>query len=165
MTGPSQKFAIVSKFGQAENASGSERRHDSSPPETTGSGDIRDAASLAAIAQAEYAARRRRDRLFDTDLFAEPAWDMLLDLFVQRHHARPVSVHSLCIAAAVPQTTALRWIGKLAARGLIDRNRCVDDHRVIHVRLNGTGLALMETYLRGRLGETTPAARPAIPFD
>lgn len=118
---------------------------------------------LAAIANAEYGARRRRDRLFHANLFAEPAWDMLLDLFVQQHHGRPVSVHSLCVAAAVPQTTALRWIGKLADMGLVDRRPSPHDNRVTHIVLSEAGAQLMETYLAGQLGDsgagsTTPLA-------
>ncbi|MCB2078548.1 MAG: MarR family transcriptional regulator, partial [Novosphingobium sp.] len=56
--------------------------------------------------------RQLRTRFFDGDLFADPAWDMLLDLTAARaEHAR-VSVTSLCIASGVPPTTALRWISQ-----------------------------------------------------
>jgi len=109
------------------------------------------AGRLAAIAQAEYIGRRRRNTLFRKSLFAEPAWDMLLDLYVQRHHGRQVSVHNLCVAAAVPQTTALRWIGKLEASLLIERSPCPYDNRVVHIALSAEALALMEDYLRGQL--------------
>src|SRR3546814_17984132 len=55
--------------------------------------------------------RRLRDRYFAGDLFADPAWDMLLDLYAARsQNSHPVSVSSLCIASSVPATTALRWI-------------------------------------------------------
>lgn len=119
-----------------------------------------DRARLAAIARAEYSSRRRRDGLFEADIFAEPAWDMLLDLYVQSYEARSVSIHSLCIAAAVPQTTALRWIGRLDALGLIDRSPCPHDARVVYVVLSARGLALMERYLRGQLGEIAAIAGP-----
>ncbi len=55
--------------------------------------------------------RQLRARFFDGELFADPAWDMLLDLTAARVEARRVSVTSLCIASGVPPTTALRWIG------------------------------------------------------
>lgn len=106
---------------------------------------------LVAIAQAEYGARRRRDAMLDAGLFAEPAWDMLLDLYIQHHQARPVSTHSLCIAAAVPQTTALRWIGRLVAADYAERQGSEFDHRVVHIRLTERGLATMERYLTERL--------------
>lgn len=55
-------------------------------------------------------ARQSRIRFFGNDLFADPVWDMLLDLAVARVEHRRVSVTSLCIASGVPTTTALRWI-------------------------------------------------------
>ncbi|WP_168452210.1 winged helix DNA-binding protein [Sphingopyxis microcysteis] len=115
-----------------------------------------DTETLVLLAQQEYASRRSREHCFAANIFAEPAWDMLLDLFVQHHRGRPVSIHSLCIAAAVPATTALRWIGKLDDCGLVARERSARDNRVIHVALTARGLAAMERYLGER---ARPAAR------
>ncbi|TPG48283.1 hypothetical protein [Sphingomonas glacialis] len=53
-------------------------------------------------------ARRLRDQHFGGGLFEDPAWDMLLDLFAAELERAQVSVSSLCIAAAVAPTTALR---------------------------------------------------------
>lgn len=105
-------------------------------------------AHLAAVAEREYASRRKREKLMPFDIFAEPGWDMLLDLYVQRFRKRPVSVNSLCIAAIVPQTTALRWIDKLRQLGLIKRERSTGDNRVVHVTLTAEGADHMEEYLR-----------------
>ncbi|EJL31163.1 MarR family winged helix-turn-helix transcriptional regulator [Novosphingobium sp. AP12] len=69
--------------------------------------------------------RQLRARFFDGDLFADPAWDMLLDLTAARIEGKQVSVTSLCIAAAVPPTTALRWIGQMVEADLFER---VSDH-------------------------------------
>lgn len=66
-------------------------------------------------------ARRMRAQFFDATLFADPAWDMLLDLFAARLEYVGVSVSSLCIASAVPSTTALRWIGTMTEAGLLER--------------------------------------------
>ena len=104
--------------------------------------------------------RRRREAIFQADIFAEPAWDMLLDLYVQDHLGRMVSIHSLCIAAAVPPTTALRWIGKLVADGLVQRRKSLDDHRVVHVALTDEGRTVMEHYLRYRLHQQSAEAMP-----
>ena len=65
--------------------------------------------------------RRQRDRLFPADLFADPAWDMMLDLMAARIERLKVAVSSLCIAAAVPPTTALRWIRTLTEFGIFVR--------------------------------------------
>ncbi|QXF12965.1 MULTISPECIES: MarR family transcriptional regulator [Sphingopyxis] len=104
---------------------------------------------VAARAEQEYANRRRRERALPGDLLGEPAWDMLLDLYVQKARARPVSVHSLCIAAMVPPTTALRWIDKLLACGLVERRRCERDLRVVHIELTGRGMTAIEAHFAG----------------
>lgn len=104
---------------------------------------------VAARAKEEYANRRRRERTLPGDLFGEPAWDMLLDLYVQKARARPVSIHSLCIASMVPPTTALRWIDRLLACGLVERRRCERDLRVVHIVLTGRGMAAIEAHFAG----------------
>lgn len=81
-------------------------------------------------------ARRMRAEFFEGDLFADPAWDMLLDLFAADLEHRQISVSSLCIAAAVPPTTALRWIGTLSEAGLFDRKADPSDRRRAYIALS-----------------------------
>lgn len=81
-------------------------------------------------------ARRMRDEFFRGDLFADPAWDMLLDLFAADLEQAQVSVSSLCIAAAVPPTTALRWIGTLNEAGLFQRKADPNDRRRAYIALS-----------------------------
>jgi hypothetical protein len=80
--------------------------------------------------------RRMRDRFFPGDLFADPAWDMLLDLFAARMEGDNVAVSSLCIAAAVPPTTALRWIKTMTDADLFERHADPMDGRRIFIRLS-----------------------------
>src|SRR6478752_9623819 len=47
-------------------------------------------------AESEYKSRRQRAKFIDADLLGEPAWDMLLDLFVQNARRQRVSVTSVC---------------------------------------------------------------------
>lgn len=76
-------------------------------------------------------ARRMRDQFLPADLFADPAWDMILDLMAARLAGQRVSVSSLCIAAAVPPTTALRHIRQLTDRAVFARiDDPVDGRRV-----------------------------------
>lgn len=92
--------------------------------------------ALAGKVRSAIKARRMRDQFFEPALFADPAWDMLLDLFAARlEHAR-VSVSSLCIAAAVPPTTALRWISTLSEAGLIERQADPLDKRRAFIGLS-----------------------------
>ncbi|MBJ7440877.1 MAG: MarR family transcriptional regulator [Sphingopyxis sp.] len=79
--------------------------------------------------------RRMREQYFPVDLFADPAWDMLLDLYAARLERQSVSVSSLCIAAAVPATTALRWIKTMTDAGLFVRDADPHDGRRIFIVL------------------------------
>lgn len=90
--------------------------------------------------------RRMRDNFFDPALFADPAWDMLLDLMAARIEEDRVAVSSLCIAAAVPPTTALRWIKAMTDHGLFERHADPDDGRRIFIRLSEAAAAAMGRY-------------------
>ncbi|WP_010545638.1 hypothetical protein [Sphingomonas elodea] len=92
-------------------------------------------------------ARRMRAEFFEGDLFADPAWDMLLDLFAAHLERRQISVSSLCIAAAVPPTTALRWIGTLSSAGLFDRKADPTDRRRAYIVLSETARYGMMRYI------------------
>ena len=81
-------------------------------------------------------ARRIRARFFDELLFADPAWDMLLDLLQAEIAQHRVPVSSLCIAAAVPPTTALRWIKTMTDAGLFLRRSDPHDGRRVFVELS-----------------------------
>lgn len=80
-------------------------------------------------------ARRLRARYFSEELFADPAWDMLLDLLQAEIAQLRVPVSSLCIAAAVPATTALRWLKTLVGQGLFVRRPDPHDGRRVYVEL------------------------------
>jgi DNA-binding MarR family transcriptional regulator len=80
-------------------------------------------------------ARRLRARFFDEALFADPAWDMLLDLLQAEISHLRVPVSSLCIAAAVPATTALRWLKTLVQQGVFVRRADPHDGRRVFVEL------------------------------
>lgn len=94
-----------------------------------------------------YADRRLRERTFLSSLFGEPAWDMLLDLFVQAERERPVCVSSLCIASASPSTTALRHIQILRNAGLVQISADQSDARRRLATLTPAGMGAMRSYL------------------
>ena len=80
-------------------------------------------------------ARRLRARYFPEELFADPAWDMLLDLLQAEIAHLRVPVSSLCIAAAVPATTALRWLKAMVNQGIFVRRADPHDGRRVFVEL------------------------------
>jgi hypothetical protein len=102
----------------------------------------------AAMVRSIIRARRLRDRFFRGGLFADPAWDMLLDLMAARLERNRVAVSSLCIAAAVPPTTALRWIKTLTEKGLFVR--CADpaDGRRVYIELSDEAARALTAYIR-----------------
>lgn len=105
----------------------------------------------------EIKARRLRERMLPGGLFADPAWDTLLDLTLARLESRQTPVSSLCIAAAVPTTTALRWIKTLLDRGLIERRPDPDDRRRHYIHVSDEAFAMM-MQLMGRRTEPTSLA-------
>ena len=102
-------------------------------------------------------ARRLRDQFFRGGLFADPAWDMLLDLMAARLEGTRVAVSSLCIAAAVPATTALRWIKALTDRGLFVRSADPQDGRRVYIALSDDAARALTAYLRA-VQRIAPAA-------
>ena len=90
--------------------------------------------------------RARRNKLLPPSLFADPAWDMLLELFRAELRQIRVSVSSLCGAAQVPSTTALRWIKIMEDRGLFTREADRLDGRRFYIRLTAAGSMAMTLY-------------------
>jgi hypothetical protein len=106
------------------------------------------------LARRAYADRRRRTKYFDDALFGEPAWDILLDLFIAAKEGRRISVTSACIGAAVPSTTALRWIIVLENEELISRESDPRDARRAFLHLTAKAYTKLIDYL----ATTIPAA-------
>jgi len=104
------------------------------------------------IASSLYALRRRRDAAAPLKgLFGEPAWDILLDLFIAHCRGDDLQVSSVCIEASVPSTTILRWIARLESEGMLYRVADRADGRRRYVRLTQDGLAMMHNIL-GAIG-------------
>ncbi len=90
--------------------------------------------------------RQLRARFFDGELFADPAWDMLLDLTAARAEHKRVSVTSLCIASGVPPTTALRWIAQMKEFGLVEWVQGEADRRRSFIALTDKAADAMARY-------------------
>ena len=101
--------------------------------------------------------RRNRDRFFKSQLFADPAWDMLLELYACELGQQRISISSLCVGAAVPATTALRWISTLEQEGLVERRADPTDGRRFFIQLTRQGRDAMTAYFR-----TVPGSAPLV---
>jgi DNA-binding NarL/FixJ family response regulator len=118
-------------------------------PATPGSNS---AAVGAGEVRAIIKARRLRERYLPPALFGEPAWDMLLDLCAARIERTRVAVSSLCIAAAVPPTTALRTIRTMTEQGLLTRIADPADKRRVFIALAEPTAAAMHAYVAAARG-------------
>lgn len=96
--------------------------------------------------------RQLRARFFAADFFADPAWDILLDLTAARTEQGRVSVTSLCIASGVPPTTALRWIAQMTDAGLLQRVEDENDRRRAFITLTDKAADAMARFFAA-LGE------------
>jgi DNA-binding MarR family transcriptional regulator len=91
-------------------------------------------------------ARRTRDHLLGLDLFADPAWDILLEAYLAEIRQVRISVSSLCLASAVPATTGLRWVKKLEQDGWLCRRQDPTDGRRFWMELTTDGSNRLANY-------------------
>jgi DNA-binding MarR family transcriptional regulator len=124
-------------------------------PDSAESSASNDAAFLAA-AREEYANRDARFQVLPREILAEPAWDMLLDLYINGALNRRVSVTSACIASRVPPTTALRWLCVLERLDLVEREPDPTDSRRSWVVLTALARQKMEHLMRRRISGRQP---------
>lgn len=92
-------------------------------------------------------ARRDREWQFPRGLFSDPAWDILLDLYVAQCEGRLVSMWDACQAAAVAETSGMRWLRILESRRLVKRYEDMADPDRELVRLTRDAIAGMNRWL------------------
>ena len=100
-----------------------------------------------------------RDQGLGSDLFSDPAWNILLDAYASSLEGRRVSVSDACIAARAPYTTGLRWLRVLEQRGLIVRENDQTDKRRVYVRLTAHAHKTVEA-LVDQIISNIPLASP-----
>ena len=91
-------------------------------------------------------ARTLRNKFLPSKHFADPAWDIMLDLTLARAEARNISISSACIAANVPTTTALRWLSMMIREGLVDAAPSSKGNRRKYVRISDEHYICMLNY-------------------
>jgi hypothetical protein len=95
--------------------------------------------------------RTRREQALGPDLFGEPAWDLMLDLFVRYVDGRRTSTKSAAVAARAPISTALRYLNLLVDKGWVDKLAHPNDLRIQYVTLSPVGYHQMLALLQGRI--------------
>jgi hypothetical protein len=104
--------------------------------------------------------RQLRSEYFKTAIFGEPAWEMLLALFIDSFCGVAPSDASICARSGVPSTTALRWLEYLQQQQLVVK----DAHQEVNVRLSDKGLetvrGFLEAALENGLSKPPPKSNP-----
>jgi len=104
-------------------------------------------ATARARAERLYAERRRRDALFPDGLFGEPAWDLLLAMFVAREKNQAMILCKAYKAAGVTDTTGRRLLDRMEADGLITRRRAPRSRKMRIVELTELAVERLTDYL------------------
>jgi len=102
---------------------------------------------LTAFARHLYKERRARDEMLGGDLFGDPMWDLMLELYAAAGEGEKVSVSSACAASGAPASSAIRYIKAMTKRGLLVRDDCPTDARRVYVRLSNHGRQVMTDLL------------------
>ena len=85
--------------------------------------------------------RRRRNTVFGAEYFGEPAWDLLLELFVSHQRGERVAQKVVALGAQLPSSTMSRYIAILEQAGMVIREKSVQDSRVTYVFLSDIAVA------------------------
>jgi DNA-binding MarR family transcriptional regulator len=108
--------------------------------------------ALLKLAQMMLLARQARAHFFKAPMFGEPAWEMLLALYINHDGGSRQSIGRLSAVSGAPPTTALRWLDYLEKEQLVARNPNPTDRRSDFVELTDRGRSAMEAYLSETLG-------------
>jgi len=92
------------------------------------------------------AVRKVRSKYFPSELFSDPCWEMLLDLYDALLAGQETTVTSLAAASGAATTTAWRRISSLQSHGLIERIEDTADKRRTIIRLSDAGLKAVENF-------------------
>jgi DNA-binding MarR family transcriptional regulator len=104
-------------------------------------------ARLVAVARRITKFRAYRAQHFDSSLFSDPVWDMMLELFSEHLGPRRSTLTSLSAASGLPISTALRYVRNMEQKGLVERVRDSHDARISHIQLTPPALEKMKLVL------------------
>jgi DNA-binding MarR family transcriptional regulator len=112
------------------------------PPEA---GNDREA--LVARARILFNSRQLRDRYFGKALFGEPAWDILLLLYIAEQSLGRLTATRLAEQIGTPLTTVVRWLNHLELEQFVERQDHPTDRRIMFIKLLAKGRSALDSYL------------------
>jgi hypothetical protein len=92
--------------------------------------------------------RQLRHKFFNPAMFGEPAFDMLLALYVTNARPPIVSLRMLSPLVGVSESSAVRWLKFLVSEGLAFSVGGDGDPGAIHAAITGKGRIVMGEYLK-----------------
>lgn len=95
-----------------------------------------------------FGARRLRVERFPPAMFGEPAWDMLLALYIRDWAGARLTINCLAQSVHVPLSTATRWLAYLDRERLIVREEHPTDRRKTYIAISPKGRDLLSRHLR-----------------
>lgn len=104
--------------------------------------------STREIARSWMLVRNFRTEFLPRSLFGEPAWDLLVALFVWDDTGSPMAVSELAKLVDAPASTAVRWMQYLEEKGLVVRRRSDRDRRILKVSLSDEGRRRLDAYFQ-----------------
>lgn len=103
--------------------------------------------TLRDMAERLYSERRLRDEHFPQPLFGEPAWDLLLALFVAREEGRELSLAEAYAAARVKPGAGRGLLRRMEKEGLVSVVGTGPRRNRRSVRLTGEAVERLAAYL------------------
>lgn len=102
---------------------------------------------LLRLAEAFLELRTAMGTYLPLSKLSEPAWEILLRLFVRKLEGLQSSVTQICYSTLTPTTTALRHLNILEMEDLIERKPSENDLRVSLIDLTPKGRLLASSFL------------------
>ena len=96
------------------------------------------------LARKAFIARRRRSQHFKKGMFGEPAWEILLALYIRDTSGGRLTITRLTDMIGLPPTSGLRWLDYLEKEHLVERESHPTDLRAFFVHLTDKGRTSMD---------------------
>ena len=88
--------------------------------------------------------RRARAAVLGENLFSDPAWDILLELFAAKLGRRQMTLTEIALSIETPVSTTSRWLAALKSQGLVQSDIQAADPHTPLLKLTDEGASRME---------------------
>jgi DNA-binding MarR family transcriptional regulator len=102
--------------------------------------------ALIGVARVELEMRSARLQLLPEGMFGEPAWEILLLLYIEQQGTR-LNISGLSTILQLPPTSVLRWLNYLEERQFVLREDHPTDQRSVFIKLTPLATEALDRYL------------------